>query len=99
MSGVSVNHNPTTNSLPRGPSRRGPSSREQGLAGLTVSWAPVEIEEIRRQLTSILASSIFARSHRQSRLLSHIVQATLSGDAHRLNQRIIGIEVFDRPES
>src|SRR5215470_7740325 len=66
---------------------------------ITARWTPVEIEQVRQQLTCILASSIFAHSHRQSRFLRYIVQATLTGDADRLNQRIIGIEVFDRPDS
>jgi TolB-like protein len=57
------------------------------------------MEQIQRQLTCILASSIFVHSHRQSRFLSYIVQATLAGGADRLSQRVIGIEVFDRPDS
>src|SRR5262249_25969676 len=69
------------------------------MAGLTTGWAPTEIEQIQRQLTCILASSVFSHSHRQSRFLSYIVQATLAGGADRLNQRVIGIEVFDRPDS
>jgi TolB-like protein len=69
------------------------------MAGFITGWAPTEIEQIRRQLTCILASSVFAHSYRQSRFLSYIVQATLAGGADRLNQRVIGIEVFDRPES
>jgi TolB-like protein len=69
------------------------------MGGGTASWAPVEIEQIQQQLVCILASCIFAHSHRQSRFLRYIVQATLSGDADRLNQRIIGIEVFDRPDT
>jgi TolB-like protein len=69
------------------------------MGELTARWAPVEIEQIQQQLAGVLASSIFAHSHRQSRFLRYIVQATLTGDAGRLNQRIIGIEVFDRPDS
>jgi TolB-like protein len=69
------------------------------MGELTACWAPVEIEQILQQLACILASSIFAHSHRQSRFLRYIVQATLTGDADRINQRIIGIEVFDRPDS
>jgi len=69
------------------------------MAGLTAGWEPAEIEQIQRQLTCILASSVFAHSHRQSRFLSYIVQATLAGGADRLSQRVIGIEVFDRPDS
>jgi adenylate cyclase len=69
------------------------------MAELTAGWDPTEIEQIQRQLTCILASSVFAHSHRQSRFLSYIVQATLTGGADRLSQRVIGIEVFDRPDS
>jgi adenylate cyclase len=69
------------------------------MAGLTNGWAPTEIEQIQRHLTCILASFVFAHSHRQSRFLSYIVQATLAGGADRLNQRVIGVEVFDRPDS
>jgi TolB-like protein len=69
------------------------------MTRLTAGWAPTEIEQIERQLTCILASSVFAYSNRQSRFLSYIVQATVAGGADRLNQRVIGVEVFDRPDS
>jgi len=69
------------------------------MAGLTAGGEPTEIEQIQRHLTCILASFVFAHSHRQSRFLSYIVQATLAGGADRLSQRVIGIEVFDRPDS
>ena len=91
--------NPSTNAAPLGHWTRSAPHRERKIAGLTASWAPLQIEEIQQQLVSILASSIFAHSHRQIRFLHYIVQATLTGDADRLNQRIIGIEVFDRPDS
>src|SRR5262249_35501902 len=78
---------------------RGAPNRERKMGGLTASWAPAEIEQIQQQLTCILATPIFAHSRRQTRFLRYIVQATLTGDADRLNERIIGIEVFDRPDS
>jgi adenylate cyclase len=80
----------------------GDSGRDKPRAGhgwLTNGWAPTEIDQIQRHLTCILASFVFAHSHRQSRFLSYIVQATLAGGADRLNQRVIGVEVFDRPDS
>jgi adenylate cyclase len=69
------------------------------MAGLIADGDSIEIDQIQRQLTCILASSVFTHSHRQSRFLSYIVQATLAGGADRLSQRVIGIEVFDRPDS
>jgi TolB-like protein len=95
----SVKTNPSTNSSPLGHSTRVARDRERQKSRLTASWAPVEIEQIQQQLSCILESSIFAHSNRQTRFLRYIVQATLTGGADRLNQRIIGIEVFDRPDS
>jgi TolB-like protein len=69
------------------------------VAGATAGWDSTEIEQVQRQLACILASSVFAHSHRQSRFLSYLVQRTLAGGADRLSQRVIGIEVFDRPDS
>jgi len=95
----SVKTDPSTKSAALGHSTRAGPNRERKMDQITARWAPVEIEQVQQQLTSILASSIFAHSHRQSRFLRYIVQATVTGDADRLNQRIIGIEVFDRPDS
>ena len=69
------------------------------MAGLTGGWTQAEIEEIHQQLGRILTSPVFAHSPRQSRFLSYIVRETLAGGAKRLNQRVIGLEVFDRGES
>src|SRR5262249_27642884 len=89
----------STDSGPCGQVTRGATKGGREMVGPTTGWAPTEIEQIQRQLTSILASSVFSLSRRQCRFLSYIVQATLAGGADRLNQRVIGIEVFDRPDS
>jgi len=59
----------------------------------------VETRAIREQLNRILLSSLFTQADRQSRFLKYVVDATLVGHAKRLNQYLIGIEVFDRNES
>ena len=86
-------------SAPLERSTRGAPQRERKMGELTAGWAPVEVEQIQQQIACILGSAIFAHSDRQSRFLRYVVQATLTGDADRLNQRIIGVEVFDRPDS
>src|SRR3954447_13799947 len=57
----------------------------------------VEIQAaIKAELDSILVASIFAQSGRCKRFLSHVVLATLSGNAGELKERTIGISVFNR---
>ena len=63
------------------------------------SWTEVEVKAIREQLSRILQSALFVQSNRQSRFLKYIVEATLAGRVDRLNQFLIGLEVFDRDES
>lgn len=51
---------------------------------------------IQAQTEAMLRSELWRQAPRQQRLLRHIVQATLAGDARRLNGRVLGLEVFDR---
>lgn len=53
-------------------------------------------QEIRSQLDRILRSPSFRGSKRHPRFLSFVVDKALSGTAHDLKERIIGVEVFDR---
>ena len=53
--------------------------------------------EIDRQLARLLESHHFARSARYPALLQFLVQQVLSGNASRLKERLVGIEVFHRP--
>ncbi len=69
------------------------------MAEIDSNWTQVEIKVIREQLNRILQSALFVQSDRQSRFLKYIVEATLAGDAERLKQFLIGLEVFDRDES
>ncbi len=55
--------------------------------------------QARAQLEKILASDLFARSERLSRLLKFTVERTLEGKAEALKEYVLGVEVFDRGES
>jgi TolB-like protein len=52
--------------------------------------------DIRGELERILASKGFATAGRLSRLLRHVVDKTIAGEAGQLKEYSVGIEVFDR---
>ena len=51
---------------------------------------------VRAELETMLTAPIFVQSGRCKRFLSYIVEQTLSGNAHQLKERTIGITVFER---
>ena len=53
--------------------------------------------EVQRELERILASTPFKGSRRYPALLRHVVEKTLRGEIDDLKERILGIEVFQRP--
>jgi TolB-like protein/Tfp pilus assembly protein PilF len=55
--------------------------------------------EICAYLKRLLATAPFSASSRRGQLLQFLVLRTLAGDAHKLNEYAIGLEVFDRPSS
>ena len=55
-------------------------------------------EDVRRQLGRVLASDGFANAERMSRFLRYVVERTLAGEADRLKEYAIGVDVFDRRE-
>ncbi len=57
-----------------------------------------EVEEtlVRAQLDRILASEAFSHSERPGRFLRLLVEYTLRGDAAKLNEYLLAIEVFNR---
>jgi TolB-like protein len=59
----------------------------------------VQPDDIRAQLERILASRGFANAGRLSRLLRHVVDKTLAGQADQLKEYSVGMEVFDRDET
>ena len=55
--------------------------------------------QVRAQCDRILASKGFSGSRRQSTFLEYVVNTTLEGQADRLKEFTLGIEVFDKDES
>lgn len=53
-------------------------------------------EDIQRQVDRILASNAFQKAGRSSAFLSYIVNKTLAGEAERIKEYAIGVEVFGR---
>jgi hypothetical protein len=77
------------------PPQKPPASPElsSGGNGELDAWR----EPVRRQLSSILASSAFRNSKRYCTLLTYLVERTLDGQASELKERNIGVDVFERP--
>lgn len=63
------------------------------------NWSKQEIGAIQEQLSTVLASVLFAHAERLGRFLKFVVEETLAGRADRLNQFAIAIDVFDRDET
>jgi len=64
------------------------------------NWTPSsELEKgaVQQQLERLLASTLFHSSKRYAQFLRFVVGRTLEGHGHDLKERILGIEVFDRP--
>ncbi len=66
------------------------------LTALPDSVNNISLLEIQYALTQILASGVFARAQRMSRLLRFLIEKGLNGDIRDVNEYSIGIEVFDR---
>lgn len=64
--------------------------------GFDADCRPAE-HEIRSQVERILNSEWFIRSARIQRLLTYLVESTLTRQEKRLKESVIGIDVFDRP--
>jgi TolB-like protein len=55
-------------------------------------------EDVRHELGRLLASGMFANADRMSRFLRYVVERTLAGEADRLKEYAIGVDVFDRTD-
>ncbi|HIG42561.1 MAG TPA: hypothetical protein EYQ14_18755 [Gammaproteobacteria bacterium] len=55
-------------------------------------------DEIENQLKKLLSNTTFVNSIRISRFLQFVVEQALAGEAGRLKEYVIGVEVFDRDE-
>ncbi|HEY1805872.1 MAG TPA: hypothetical protein VGG45_15475 [Terracidiphilus sp.] len=56
-------------------------------------------QEIRAYLARLLAGPQFSAASRRGQLLRFLVDHTLAGDADKINEYAIGLEVFERPAS
>ncbi|MBI1731801.1 MAG: hypothetical protein HYR49_03400 [Gammaproteobacteria bacterium] len=63
-----------------------------------IQWSADEVTAIRDQLARMLRHPLFAQSERQSRFLKYVVEETVTGAGRRLNQFVLGVEVFDRDQ-
>ncbi|HEY3739478.1 MAG TPA: hypothetical protein VGL53_06525 [Bryobacteraceae bacterium] len=63
------------------------------------SGAGPDEQEIRASVERLLGSSAFRIPGRRARLLNYLVDRTLAGDASRINEYAIGVDVFEKPAS
>jgi hypothetical protein len=69
-------------------------------AQVTENWTPcseVEKDAVQQQLELLLASPLFHSSKRYPRFLRLVVARALAGQTDQLKERILGVEIFDRP--
>jgi TolB-like protein len=59
----------------------------------------IPAEAVRAELDRVLASKGFQTAGRLSRLLRHVTEKTIAGDADQLKEYTVGVEVFDRDAS
>lgn len=54
------------------------------------------VDEVRTELKKILESEAFSRADRSQKFLQYVCDLTLKGEASRINQYLIGFEVYGR---
>jgi hypothetical protein len=59
----------------------------------------VHVEELRAELQFVLQSQSFARSPGLCRLLSYLCEKAFAGEAHRIKEYSVALDVFGRQES
>ena len=67
---------------------------------VTENWTPcseVEKDAVQQQLELLLASPLFHSSKRYPKFLRLVVARALAGQTDQLKERILGIEIFERP--
>ncbi len=67
---------------------------------VTENWTPcseVEKGAVQQQLELLLASPLFHSSKRYPSFLRFVVARALAGQTDQLKERILGVEIFDRP--
>ncbi len=62
---------------------------------MTKDVAP-SVDEVRTALKKVLSSEAFSRAERSQEFLRYVCELTLNGESSRINQYLIGFEVFGR---
>jgi hypothetical protein len=75
----------------------GALSSRAAIREILIPTTEEDRREVHRELERILASTPFKSSRRYPALLRHVVEKTLRGETDDLKERILGIEVFQRP--
>jgi len=75
----------------------GALSSRTTIRGVLIPVTEEDRLEVQQELERILASTPFKGSRRYPALLRHVVEKTLRGEIDDLKERILGIEVFHRP--
>lgn len=73
-----------------------PISQEVNLVQASLSGYAPSPHDIREELDRIRQSTIFANSERITRFLQFTVEQALAGNADKLKEYVIGVEVYDR---
>lgn len=63
----------------------------------STSAVTVTVSAVQEQLQRILSWSSFQNSRRYPKFLKYVVEKAVSGTAEDLKERVIGVEVFERP--
>jgi hypothetical protein len=70
---------------------------EELITGERQTFAGIDEALIREQMERIIASASFHNSKRYPRFLRFIVEETLRGNGTLLKERVLAVEVFDKP--
>lgn len=60
---------------------------------------PIQEDLVREELNRVCEDELFRETTRMKRFLRYVVEETLDGRGSRLKGYVIGVEVFDRPDS
>jgi len=78
-----------------------PQSRKSGPIKLTSAdqGSAISADEVQAELERILAHGVFAAAEKMKRFLRFVVQETLAGRGDRLNEALVGMEVYSGDEA
>lgn len=76
-----------------------PYDSSMAQQGSTIELTKDAESKITEQLNRILGSKSFRQADRLKRFLAFIVEETVAGRGERLKEYVVGVEVFEKPES